>query len=275
MLNRGTLGPIMSMFMTAFLLVGLCIPLFVPSHHFVGYSSYEQSSNETFRYDPWEIASASAAALAAAFAGVLALLNGIQIKDTRRSSERQIRAYVGIVGSSIVDFAVDKAPTVSVAFRNDGQTPAYDFYSCIGVCIGPFPLPDGMEIPGESVAIANGKVNFARIGTGILTPSHQKHMSQTLGITISPDEMINIKEGKRALYAYGFARYRDAFNRYWHLEFRYFSGGPGSAEFLYDEKSTEQQIDQRMHASLLRMSGKSFELVTNPTSKFAGAHETI
>jgi hypothetical protein len=189
------------------------------------------------------------------------------IEQMKVSEQRQSRAYVGVVDSSVANFLEGQTPSVFIALRNNGQTPAYDFYATVTVAIGPYPLPSkDLPMPNPLVNLVDGKVKISPIGVGIMTPSHTTHLSQALGIEVSPEAMAEIKAGKRALYAWGFAKYRDAFNRHWHLEYRYFSGGPGSTERLYDDRTTEKQIDEREHSTLLSLAGTEAEFLSDTRS---------
>src|SRR5438552_2650784 len=49
-----------------------------------------------------------------------------QVRDFRRSNERQLRAYVWLDATEIHNVGVGSKPSVKIEMRNAGQTPAHD-----------------------------------------------------------------------------------------------------------------------------------------------------
>ena len=59
------------------------------------------------------------------FTGALALFAFIQVRDSRRSNEHQMRAYIAIRRARVRNVAQGEKPELQLYLRNAGQTPAY------------------------------------------------------------------------------------------------------------------------------------------------------
>jgi hypothetical protein len=239
------------------LILGLALlnPPVQPSNYGIELGS-DNSSQNAF---PWETLATIFAAL---FTGGLVWYAQAQLHENRQTAARQLRAYVSVTKAEISDVGIDLAPKGFLAIHNNGQTPAYDFYATIGITIGPHPLPEGAELPSPLIILADGKIKVALIAVGLLGPSQKIHLKAVLDRPVTDEIMTQIRDQTRAIYVYGNARYRDAFHKYWRLEYRYICGGVADTDFLYSEKIAEHESSERDHRSLLELSGLSVPLDT-------------
>jgi len=81
--------------------------------------------------------------LVAIFTGVLALSTIGLWTATRRSAERQLRAYISVRPSDAV-IAMGQVPVVKCTVVNHGVTPAKEVTRLVGVVIADYPLPPSM-----------------------------------------------------------------------------------------------------------------------------------
>ena len=174
------------------LLVLILSTLFEPSLAPSNYPAYASAHNESTDHQFWEILSAVGAVAAAIFTGVLAAFAFIQVRDSRRSSERQLRAYVHIKMANVVydgGFLI-----AQVEIFNSGSTPAY------------------------------GLTHWTTTGSGIKTdfPEGDKtgsrndlapHVPMTTRtpFKLSEGALIEVITGKRQIYVWGEINYTDAF----------------------------------------------------------------
>lgn len=107
------------------LLVLAVCALFEPSHGPANYAAQASPYDEAANHHLWEVISAVGAVGACIFTGALAVFAFFQVRDSRRSSERQLRAYVCVV-SAAREGPHGKVMTFAIGIKNTGQTPAYN-----------------------------------------------------------------------------------------------------------------------------------------------------
>jgi hypothetical protein len=136
----------------------------------------------------------------------------IQMKDARRTSKRQLRAYVTVVAGGIklvhlVEGGFGVA--VHIQLRNFAQTPAYKFTTWM----------KAPEIqPPEALPFTAATPVEKRNGTSIVGPGADIHLDWT--ISVAPDQLLEIQTDKRRVYVWGGADFVDAFDEPRHLIFR-------------------------------------------------------
>lgn len=134
--------------------------LFEPSQTVGQYSTDAGTEyGATYHYSPetW------AAIVAAIFSGALAIAAFIQIAETRRSAERQQRAYVLIETS---EFGVPKTAGgneepwyVHIVFKNFGQTPAHFSVVKAMLALGtPKPVDTLLELTSEATVYSEATI---------------------------------------------------------------------------------------------------------------------
>jgi hypothetical protein len=70
----------------------------------------------------------------------LVLATWLLVRDAKKSSERQLRAYISVRPRTAIDVYAERTPTVTFQVINTGQTPAYNVrYLAIGEIL-PYPL---------------------------------------------------------------------------------------------------------------------------------------
>ncbi len=161
---------------------------------------------------PWSVLEI----LGALFTGVIALFAILQYREFRRSSEKQLRAYVYVDQVEVLDITVGKIPHARISIKNSGQTPAFDLTSsCL---MGFTTYPEPTEIPPSN----KGPQHHQTLGPGssrVLTPDLSLPLTQSHINALASG-------GGKAIYIIGELTYRDAFNNTWVTEFRLFTGGP-------------------------------------------------
>ncbi len=150
-----------------------------------------------------------AAAVAACEAYRLANLTNALVTDAQDTAKRQFRAYV-LYDSGIVVMSPDgHSYTVSVSVKNSGQTPAYsvryDWYSTIL----DFPLKDPIHsFPNPPTFSALSSQESADIGaSGFVT------LGDARNYTISPEDLVAVRDRKKAIYVVASITYHDTFHR--------------------------------------------------------------
>jgi hypothetical protein len=119
------------------------------------------------------------------------------LKDT---AKRQLRAYVLFDSGSIQKIGDHFA--VSVVIKNSGQTPAYNVTHWWSVAVLDYPLtePPIYSDPNPDQS--------ADIGAALQTP-----LGDARPLTVSSEEMQDIKDRKKAIYVIASIKYKDTFQR--------------------------------------------------------------
>ncbi|WP_415013724.1 hypothetical protein [Brevundimonas sp.] len=129
---------------------------------------------------------------------------------TRRSAERQMRAYLSIRRVQIEDFKVGEYPKVTIDLRNTGQTPAKRISARID-------MRRSNKWEDERASFQN-PVHTSRLEIG-----GQCDTSQTLAadlIALTDDQEIGFMAGEWGYAVFGLITYRDVFGKLRRLTFR-------------------------------------------------------
>jgi hypothetical protein len=146
---------------------------------------------------------------------------------SRRSSERQLRAYVVVELGRIVNVADPPAavglnvptearithpgwgPVAFIQIKNAGQTPAFDVAHWGNICFREFPLGSALpEKPSGSPSCS------------ILGPSIPSTKLFRFGPRLTPTEVTDLMAGKGAVYVYGEIIYEDGFRKKHRTQYR-------------------------------------------------------
>jgi hypothetical protein len=130
-----------------------------------------------------------------------------QLRDARKSSERQLRAYVFGNGGGISLVAPSSGGIMQIhvdyRFKNFGQTPAYKASTWTTMEI--------FEVNAPVFSQHTGRGNFA-IGPGA-------NFESPLGGTLNYQELADIRADKKAIFIWGEIKYVDAFGEDRHFRF--------------------------------------------------------
>jgi hypothetical protein len=130
----------------------------------------------------------------------------------RDTAQREMRAYVGIYSGAIRLATLTEGGIgidVSIDFKNEGNTPAYDFTTWMRAPV--IREPDSIPF-GDTPPISD------RTGASILAPHTMAHTHWT--IAASAEELTELRSGKKRVFAWGGADYTDAFGYARHFKFR-------------------------------------------------------
>jgi hypothetical protein len=134
------------------------------------------------------------------------------LEAQRLSSERQLRAYVGVIPPSddqvVNAFLPPASPLVRLTPKNFGVTPAYGAELLSGMGVAPYPLPktftypiQKIDTPPNPITIYPGTFDIAGIVADAARP-------------LTQDEIASIQDGKnKRLYVWGAITYKDAFGK--------------------------------------------------------------
>ena len=130
------------------------------------------------------------------------------------TSIRQLRAYVIVDRVGINGVITNSQPTVTVEFKNSGQTPAYDVTSWISIGLSKFPLT--YSIPEEiNFPTMKGSKDIITSGGKVLLPA-------TMSSPLTIEEIDQLNTGTHAIYFIGKIIYKDAFGIERFTKFKFF-----------------------------------------------------
>ena len=130
--------------------------------------------------------------------------NILQLRHSEDTAQRQLRAYIFVIKGIVQNVEAGKRAEVVIHIKNTGQTPAYDLQSWAAVDaddlprLKPFFSNWGFETSGRKSPVGPGEASTVFLET--LNP-------------VLPDTITRMKSKRRAIWAYGQIRYRDAFNQ--------------------------------------------------------------
>lgn len=162
---------------------------------------------------------------AAVFTGLLALFAFVQVMDSRKSSERQLRAYLSVEPRKVANFYESGTVRVDLLVHNHGQTPAQNVRQNYCVEIFEYPLSSGFVFPPTANAVADDYSVFPRADTEM-----RLHANRELTI----EDIQRIQSGKASLHCWGVVRYVDAFGRERTTNFSCYAGGEVFSRVLAD-----------------------------------------
>lgn len=137
-----------------------------------------------------------------------------QLAHIRESSERQLRAYVGIEYCEVITRDGGSTFTVEVRIKNTGATPARDLHHHIAA--------DIFTSFGERIEFAPPGRNMGVIP---LAPGMSYVLETPIAIG-GPTGVPGIDTLRRAIFTWGRVNYWDVFGNEQHMMFRFRSGEP-------------------------------------------------
>jgi hypothetical protein len=140
---------------------------------------------------------------------VLAGVVVIQIRDARKSAERQLRAYVFAVKIRI-EFALGKEVVATLTVKNTGQTPAYDMVVNASLEYRILPVNSPISI-----------VSSEEMSRTTLGPDQDVLLAIYSGQLLTADESIAIANDRAIIFVYGQIKYRTAFKADQTTDFRF------------------------------------------------------
>jgi hypothetical protein len=131
------------------------------------------------------------------------------LKVSEETAKRQLRAYMFFVSASITPDAGNPSYYIaSIDIKNWGQTPAYNVYSWINAAVIEYPLR-------SNLVMANPGDENSDVG-----PGAGFRMEQVIQPTLSDQDLLDIRSGRKQIYVWGTIRYTDAFDQPHHTDFR-------------------------------------------------------
>jgi hypothetical protein len=138
------------------------------------------------------------------------------ITGSAETSERQLRAYVTLVGGQmrIVNLNTGSlGVSIDIELRNSGQTPAYNFTTWVR----PPQVLDKDAVPFGPPADVSERTGSSIVGSAA---------NVTINYTIPLTEQEAINSGSKRIFVWGGADYTDAFGVPRYFRFRSASGPP-------------------------------------------------
>ncbi len=137
-------------------------------------------------------------------------------KQNREMAQRELRAYVHVSASIVLNVTDPGARTVSVTIRNYGNTPAYDVKTWLGVGVREFPLS---SVLGDAPATL-------RQSSDILGPDRTS-VNEVPVPNLNPWQEMQLQNGNGAIYGFGRITYKDVFDIERFTNFRLLCRGAG------------------------------------------------
>ncbi|WP_332803123.1 hypothetical protein [Sphingomonas sp. RT2P30] len=134
-----------------------------------------------------------------------------------KNAERQLRPYV-FPSHAGFKIGADALPVASITIKNFGQTPAINKRGWTHTWVECFPLHDPLPAAPDDL-----DMSCTVIGPGATSDAVQPH-----GTPLNASSLIEIEEGRAALYVYGAGTYADIFGRTHWYKFCYFASGENS-----------------------------------------------
>lgn len=167
--------------------------------------------NEAAYHYPLE---AWAALLAAIFTGGLLIYAFFQWRDSRISSERQLRAYITVKAKTLDGAAIGEHPILGIEIKNSGQTPAYKFKQASRAGYQPFPLP------GEPPETIDNNPHGMQLGPGDTSYTHPKAK-----YALTQGHVDGMAGKTQAFYFVGQIDFVDVFGKKRWVKYCFYSGG--------------------------------------------------
>jgi hypothetical protein len=162
-----------------------------------------------------------------------------QLKHLERTAERQLRAYVYIVGKDFLIQGQEHERFVNqIRILNSGQTPAYKLRIQSVTRTLPYPLPAEFDFD------ATPKGRYPSVM--MVGPGRELGHDSLADIILSPIEMANImrEDSDIRLYSYGTIQYDDCFDQPRFTNFCFFLGWNITTEgYTLFVHATEQHND--------------------------------
>jgi hypothetical protein len=137
------------------------------------------------------------------------------VRSAEHTAERQLRAYVGLEATKLIELNGPKGPRVRLRVKNFGLTPAYDVVVISGLAFDSFPRDRLPPIPPTDLIQPKYP----------LSPTNRITQFNFLNRQLAQTEVDAFTSGAAALYLLGRIEYRDAFKKpHWYC-FKMFLGG--------------------------------------------------
>jgi hypothetical protein len=168
------------------------------------------------------------------------------ILEMRWSSQRQLRAYLFLDGASLMDGRLLSSPKeelfnvplCSMQFKNFGQTPAYRVIAWAKI---------GIAEVGNDAELSVPKLSYVRPSNVGSNGGFTKDIS--LGRPLTPEEIDDICNKRKAIYLYGRVEYTDAFNKKRFSNFKVGYAGvfppPAPATFVFGDNGNDTEQTQK------------------------------
>jgi hypothetical protein len=163
--------------------------------------------------------------------GAIAIFAFVQIRDSRISSERQLRAYVFPDTRKVHAVDPGQEPWLEVVIRNSGKTPAYKFKQACRGGYQDYPMsgsiPDTRDEENETMPLGPGEDTIATPRAPALTAGR----------------IALIAKGEKALYFTGQIDFVDALGHPRWVKYCFYSGGNiplGDVAFYKQGNSTSE-----------------------------------
>jgi hypothetical protein len=139
-----------------------------------------------------------------------------EVADMQKlATELHGRAYLSAVFNAAKYQDADHVFDVEAAFKNHGNTPAYDVTFRAVAQIVPMPLPEDFAFPLPT--------ETAVPSVSLMAPGITKFITRSVSGKVPDDQVEDIKRGRapRCLAMWGVVKYRDAFNKTRHVRFAF------------------------------------------------------
>lgn len=142
------------------------------------------------------------------------------VRDSRKSAEKQLRAYVDVFHVSATwlaepDDVTMKKVRVQAQFKNTGQTPAHEVIAWMRV----------ENLPPDSPVFDLDAPEL--VATGVQGPGAINHLEELKQFDSGTGIVAGWKDGRRSLFVYGTIKYTDAFDEPRESHFRFFMPSEG------------------------------------------------
>jgi hypothetical protein len=138
------------------------------------------------------------------------------VEDAKETSEKQLRAYIGIQSNETTVYPFELGGFAFIAhaeLRNFGQTPAYDLTIQANAAI---------DVPG-AIPFNNAQ-SPAQTAAGPSIAFRDAGVHVNVGWPISEEDKIAIYTRKKNIFLWGTVRYRDVFDKRHYFTFRLING---------------------------------------------------
>jgi hypothetical protein len=186
---------------------------------------------------PNEALTALSTTIIAAFTIVLARSTTKLWRAGELHSERQLRAYVGIVltrlgREPLVQLITDQRPSADIIVKNFGQSPAYDVSISVNIAPGDYPLTSTLP-----ELIPKGSRGILHPGEEIHIVGHGEHpLGEEAG-------RLQTEHKTRRLYFYGQISYRDIFRKHHTTRFRLHTASQGATVQRFEHSDDDNDAD--------------------------------
>lgn len=138
------------------------------------------------------------------FTGLIAVYAVQQYVESRKSSERQLRAYISFTKTRIRNVGLGETPEFFARIYNAGQTPAYRFTATFNPGLYPIGVVDALNVVGPAPQI------MSRVALG---PKMKVVNTARLSSALSIQDLQDINDGVKGIVVFGRIDFIDAFDQ--------------------------------------------------------------